>query len=150
MLSNGNGVVVYVLLLGFIVLALVAVVSVFHLTVGPERAALRVAMGPQVENGTLTEEELDALSGNRKARRAYHRHGKGHRIRRQRAHRLEAAHDLASELDHSGGRETERVSYARAELARLAVPDRGSAQRTARLTIFSSFFTSASDRSVTA
>ncbi|MET0839229.1 MAG: PrsW family glutamic-type intramembrane protease, partial [Marmoricola sp.] len=125
-LSNGNAAVLYVLLLGFIVIAVVAILSVFHLTVGGERAALREAMRPEVDNGTLTAEELDALSGNRKARRAYRRHGKGHRAKRQRAHRLDAAHDLASELDHSGGRDTERVSYARAELARLEVTGQGS------------------------
>jgi RsiW-degrading membrane proteinase PrsW (M82 family) len=118
-LSGGSVLAIYVLLLGFILIAAVAVITVFHLTVGPERDIMRAVMAPELANGTLTPDELDALAGNRKARRRYRRQGNGHSTKKLRKHRLEAAHDLADEIAAAGGRDTDRVGFARAELARL-------------------------------
>jgi RsiW-degrading membrane proteinase PrsW (M82 family) len=108
--------VMYVLLIG---LALVVVTRAFRWSVPRERAFMREVMAPEVAGGAITREELDTLAGDRKARKAYRKSGHGHADRRRRGHLLEAAHDLADELARSGGRETRRVEFARAELARL-------------------------------
>lgn len=118
-LSGGNQLLVLVLMVTCVVLAIAAVVTAFHLTVGAERDAMRIMLTPEVESGVLTEEEVDALAGNGRARRRYRRHGHGHRDRSQRHHRLEAGHDLADELARSGGHDSDRVLFARSELERL-------------------------------
>lgn len=120
-LSGGNGFAVLFMMIGCVVLTLVAVVSVFRLTVGAERHAMRTVLTPEVESGILTDEELDALAGDGRARRRYRRHGHGHRDRARRHHRLEAGHDLADELARSGGHDSDRVLFARSELERLLV-----------------------------
>ena len=76
---------------------------------------MRAVMAPEEASGVITAEELDTLSGNRRARRAGHGVG----TKRRRRHLLVAGHDLAEELARSGGRDTDRVQYARAEIARL-------------------------------
>ena len=96
------------------------VIWVFHLTVRPERVAMRAVMQPEADSGVITPAELDALAGGWKQRRAYRR--SAHTGRRLRHHRLEAAHDLADQLAASAGTETDRVHFARAELARLNAP----------------------------
>ncbi|WP_418062481.1 PrsW family intramembrane metalloprotease [Pimelobacter simplex] len=120
-ITGGNGPATLSLLVLSVVVALVVVVVVFHLSVATERAAMRALMQPEVDAGTLTADELDALAGAWRQRRRYRRHG-GLGDRRRRAHRLDAAHDLADELGAAGGLETERTAYARAELARFAAP----------------------------
>lgn len=115
-ITQGNGRATIALLVVTVVVALAIAVTVFHLTVGTEREAMRDLMSPEVANGTITVEELDALAGSYPQRRAYRRGGHGDR--RHRRHRLEAAHDLADELGRSRGVETDRVAYARGELAR--------------------------------
>jgi protease PrsW len=119
-LGRGNPAAILSLLAVSVVAALVIVMVVFHLTVGAERSAMRALMAPEVADGTLTAEELTAVAGTRRQRKAY-RHGGGHHDRRRRRHRLEAAFDLAEELGSARGEETERVAFARAELARFAV-----------------------------
>ncbi|BCJ68456.1 PrsW family intramembrane metalloprotease [Polymorphospora rubra] len=121
-LSGGNLAVTWLLILLFTLLGIAVVSTVFRLTVGPEREAMRAVMTPEVDNGALTPAELDALSGGWKQRRTYRRGG-GLGDRRRRRHRLEAAHDLADEIAKAGGRETDRVGYARAELVRFGRAD---------------------------
>ena len=108
--------VAWVLLIG---LAFFVVTRAFKWSVPRERAFMREVMAPEVVDGAITGEELDTLAGDRKARRAYRKRGHGHADRRYRAHLLEAAHDLADELARSGGRESPRVAFARAEVTRL-------------------------------
>ncbi|MFD6178180.1 MULTISPECIES: PrsW family intramembrane metalloprotease [unclassified Isoptericola] len=114
----GGGAFIPALLALQVVVAIVIVLLVFHVVVGPERAAMRDLMAPEVDDGTLTADEADALAGAWKQRRAYRRGG-GLRDRRRRGHRLEAAKDLADALGTAQGRETERVAFARAELGRF-------------------------------
>ncbi|MFD6134198.1 PrsW family intramembrane metalloprotease [Isoptericola sp. NPDC056618] len=121
-LAAGNGPLVITLLVLQVVVAIVVVLVVFHVTVAPERAAMRDLMAPEVDDGTLTPEEADALAGAWKQRRAYRRGG-GPRDRRRRGHRLEAAKDLADALGAAQGRETERVGFTRAELDRFRPDD---------------------------
>ncbi|GAA0505938.1 hypothetical protein Ade02nite_91110 [Paractinoplanes deccanensis] len=118
-LANGNGSVILLLIIVEIALAFAAVIAVFHLTVRPEREAMRAVMAPEAENGVITQEELDALSGGWRQRRRYRAAGQGRAAKRARHHRLEAAHDLADQLAASGGVESGRVAFARSELERL-------------------------------
>jgi RsiW-degrading membrane proteinase PrsW (M82 family) len=118
-IGNGDGTITLGLIAGITLIAFAAVITVFNLTVGPERATMRTVMAPEVETGALTPGELDALSGGWRARRAYRKKAHGRKARRLRHHRLEAAHDLADQIAAAGGHETERVRFARTELARL-------------------------------
>jgi hypothetical protein len=96
-----------------------AVITVFNLTVRPEREAMRAVMVPEVEAGVITNEELDALAGGWKQRRAYRKAAHSRSDRRARDHRLEAAHDLADQLAASAGTDSAQVRHARSETARL-------------------------------
>ena len=121
-IGAGNGKVVLTLIVVLTVAALAAVVTVFHLVIGPERATMRAVLAPEVEDGTITAEELDAVSGSWRARRRYRTSAASRADRRRRRHRLAATRDLADEIAAGRGAETERVAYARAELARLRPP----------------------------
>ncbi|NUT18694.1 MAG: PrsW family intramembrane metalloprotease [Hamadaea sp.] len=118
-LSGGNGGLMIALLIIEIIVAFVIVIAVFHLTVKPEREAMRAVMRPEADSGVITAEELDALSGGWKQRRAYRKAAMGRANRRARRHRLEAAHDLADQLGAAAGTDSEQVLFARAELQRL-------------------------------
>lgn len=118
-IAGGNAVVTTLLMGGSVVVALVLVVRVFHVTVAGEQVAIRDVLAPEVEDGTLTQDELVAVSGSWKERRRFRRHG-GVGDRRRRGHRLAAAHDLADEIARADGDETERVQFARSELHRFA------------------------------
>lgn len=120
-LAGGNGIATSLLLAAGVILALVIVVRVFHVTVRGEQAAIRDVLAPEVADGTLTEDELTAVSGSWKQRRRFRRHG-GIGDRRRRGHRLAAAHDLADELAAGGGQDTDGVRFARSELERFAGP----------------------------
>lgn len=97
-------------------ITLTIVVQIFRRTVGVERAYMRAVLAPEVEAGTITAEEAEALAGDRKARKAYRQVAQD-RDRRRLV--LLAAHDLADELGSANGAETHRVSFARGELARI-------------------------------
>ncbi|WP_328463333.1 PrsW family intramembrane metalloprotease [Actinoplanes sp. NBC_00393] len=118
-ISGGNGALLLPLLIGEILISLAVVIGLFHYTVRPERAAMRAVMAPEAEQGVITTEELDALSGGWKQRRAYRKAANSRAESRVRRHRLEAAHDLADQIAASAGAETDRVRFARAELVRL-------------------------------
>lgn len=97
-------------------LTITIVILVFRRIVGAERAYMRAVLAPEVQAGTITREEADALSGDRRARKAYRR------VAEQRGKRrlvLLAAYDLADELGAANGAETARVSFARRELNRV-------------------------------
>jgi protease PrsW len=106
------------LLLLLTIVSVALALAVFRRAIPRERGYLREFMAVEVSRGALSGEELDALSGDGTARRRYRRAARGDE-RRRRRHRLVAAHELADELARSGGRETARVGYARAELARF-------------------------------
>ncbi|XVV10261.1 PrsW family intramembrane metalloprotease [Actinoplanes sp. CA-131856] len=118
-LSGGDGDLLSTLLVVEILLSFVAVIAVFHLTVRPEREAMRAVMAPEAESGVITQEELDTLAGGWRQRRRYRGAAHGRAARRARHHRLEAAHDLADQLAASGGAESPRVDFARSELERI-------------------------------
>ena len=67
----------------------------------------------------ITAAQLDALAGDRKARKRY-RKANPDRLERKRArYVLNAAYDLAHELADARGADTDRVLFARAEVERI-------------------------------
>ena len=114
--------------------ALIAVIRALRRTAPQEREFLRAILEPEVENGTLTAEELDAVCAPRKQRRQFIRAGKGHKRHHTTKHVLRAALDLAHEIAAAGGRENARVAHERGEIERLrgALPqdDRAAGQPT--------------------
>jgi len=111
------------LLIAVIVIALVIAVRVYELTVTRERDFMRSVMTPEEARNAITAAELDAMAGDRKARKAYrksYRKAGGSRSEHKRARFvLNAAYDLADELAAARGADTGRVRFARAEVARI-------------------------------
>lgn len=118
-LARGNGALIMVIIVVAIVVALYLVVRVFAMTVPREREYLRQIMAPEVANGVITDAELEAMCGDRKARRAFRKAPANHRERRRAGFVLEAAGDLADELAGSRGSDTGRVEFARSEVRRI-------------------------------
>jgi protease PrsW len=114
------------LLVAVIVIALVIVVRVYKSTVKREQEFVRDVMAPEQARNVITEAELEAMAGNRKARKAYRRAGGKRRERRRARYVLNAAYALAEELATARGADTDRVRFARAEVARIraGIPSR--------------------------
>lgn len=72
-------------------------------------------MAPEVARGVLTAAELEAMCGDRKARKAFRKAGAGRMERTRAVHVLDAADELAG----ARGADTDRVAFARSELARI-------------------------------
>ena len=107
------------LLIAVIVIALVIVVRVYELTVRRERDFVRDVMTPEEARNVITAAELDAMAGNRKARKAYRKASRKRRERKRTRYVLNAAYDLADELAAARGADTDRVRFARAEVGRI-------------------------------
>ncbi len=107
------------LLIALVVLALVIVAKVYGLTVTRERDFLRDVMIPEEARHVISAAELDALAGNRKARKRYRKAHPTRRERRRARYVLNAAYDLAHELAGARGADTDRVRFARAEVGRI-------------------------------
>ena len=107
------------LLIAVIVIALVIAVRVYELTVTREREFMREVMTPEEARNVITVAELDAMAGNRKARKAYRRASRNRRERKRARYVLNAAYDLAGELAAARGADTDRVRFARAEVGRI-------------------------------
>ncbi|HTU16040.1 MAG TPA: PrsW family intramembrane metalloprotease [Solirubrobacterales bacterium] len=101
------------------VASLVAVLISLHKTVPEERDFLRSILQPELELGTISAEELDAVCAPRKARRRFIRDGRGRKRHRRRKHLLRATLDLAHEIARARGGESEGVAHERAEITRL-------------------------------
>ncbi len=107
------------LLIAVIVIVLVITVRVYALTVTRERDFVRDVMTPEEAHNVVTAAELDAMAGNRKARKAYRKASRNRRERKRARSVLNAAYDLADELAAARGADTERVRFARAEVGRI-------------------------------
>ena len=107
------------LLIVVIVLALVIGVRVYKLTVQRERDFVRDVMTPEEARNVITEAELGAVAGNRKARKAYRKAGHNRRERKRARYVLNAVFGLADELAAARGADTDRVRFARAEVGRI-------------------------------
>lgn len=107
------------LLIAVIVIALVIAVRVYELTVRRERDFVRDVMIPEEARNVITAAELDAMAGNRRARKAYRKASRNRRERKRARVVLNAAYDLADELAAARGADTDRVHFARAEVGRI-------------------------------
>jgi Tfp pilus assembly major pilin PilA len=107
------------LLIAVIVIALVIAVWVYELTVRRERDFVRDVMTPEEARNVITAAELDAMAGNRKARKRYRKAGRNRRERKRARYVLNAAYDLADELAAARGADTDRVRFARSEVGRI-------------------------------
>lgn len=79
-------------------LEVVVAVTVFKRLAVGERSWMRDLMAPEVRRGTITDEELAALSGSRKARKAYVKAAKGRTNHGVARNVIEAATDLAEQI----------------------------------------------------
>jgi protease PrsW len=108
------------LLLALIVTALVIAGRVYNVTVKRERDFLRDVMAPEEARGVITAAELDAMVGNRKARKRYRKAaGRKRRERKRARYVLHAAYDLARALAAARGADTGPVRFARSEVTRI-------------------------------
>jgi RsiW-degrading membrane proteinase PrsW (M82 family) len=118
-LTVGNKALTVVLMIAVIVIALVVATKVHAATAATPRRFLRQILAPEVSTGVLTARELDALCGDRRVRRTFLKteHKRAERTRAR--HVLEAAHDVADAIAADRGCDTDRVTFARAELVRI-------------------------------
>src|SRR6476619_5701093 len=84
-----------------------------------ERALRSDVLAPEVELVVVTTAELAAITGNRKARRAFRTRFVARTSRRRSRYIIDAALDLAQALARSRGTETDGVRFARAEMIRI-------------------------------
>jgi len=117
--AGGNALMLVGLLIAVVAIALIIVVRVYELTVRREREIMRDVMAPEQARNVITAVELDALAGNRKARKRYRKASPNRRERKRARHVLNAAYDLADELAGARGADTDRVRFTRAEVSRI-------------------------------
>jgi RsiW-degrading membrane proteinase PrsW (M82 family) len=111
-----------VLLLWFVILPVADLLLLwlaFRLAAPQEQAWLRAILAPETKTGLLTEAEVTAAAGGWRTRRRYRKAQHGHHERQRAKHLLTAANDLAEEIAEARGHDTERVTHARTEIARL-------------------------------
>lgn len=112
-------------LLGALMIPILLVVGiVIILVVGrdagaTERTWARAILEPEVEHGTITGPELDAIAGTHRDRRAFVKAAHGHHSRRAAKHVESAGRELLEQLGRSGGADTDAVEHARREVTRL-------------------------------
>jgi RsiW-degrading membrane proteinase PrsW (M82 family) len=118
-IAGPNGLALLGLLIAVVVLAIVIGVRVYQLTVKRERDFVRDVMTPEAARNVISGVELDAVAGNRKARKAYRKAGRNRRERKRARYVLNAVYSLADELAAARGGDSERVRFARAEVGRI-------------------------------
>lgn len=122
-LSNANGFVVTALMAGITVVSFVVLFVALRWGSHRERGWLHDVLAPEVANGTLTEVELVALTGEQSRRRQDRKaaiKGRADGVsKRREKHVLAAALDLAHDLSESGGEDNDAVAHSRKEIARL-------------------------------
>lgn len=118
-LVRGNNMLLLPMWVLLVAVALAIVVRVFGMTVPRERQFLHEILAPEAADGIITEDELTALCGDRKTRRAFLKAAGSRADRTRSEHVLEAAGDLADALADSHGDDTGRVEFARSEVSRI-------------------------------
>jgi protease PrsW len=118
-IAGPSGLKMIGLLITAIVVALAILVQVYKLTVVRERDYVRDVMAPEAARNVITPAELGAMAGNRKARKAYRKATRRGHERKRARYVLNAAYALGDELAAARGADTDRVRFARAEVARI-------------------------------
>lgn len=110
---------IFVIMFSTIAFSLVMLWVAIRWGAGDEHDFMVDLMRPEVENGTITEAELEGVAGRRRNRKAAVKHRPDGINRRRERHILAATRDLAHDLAESGGVETEQTEHSRREIARL-------------------------------
>jgi RsiW-degrading membrane proteinase PrsW (M82 family) len=110
----------------FLIVEILIVLWVARLASSTERAWMHDLLAPEVANGTLTAEEVGAVASSRHHQRRYVKTLRGLHERRTAKHVLTAAHDLAEAIAGAHGAESDDVTFARSEVARLRSLERTS------------------------
>jgi protease PrsW len=118
-IAGPSGLKLIGLLIGVIVVALVIFVQVYKSTVQREREFVHDVMAPEQARNVITPAELGAIAGNRKDRKAYRKAARHGHERKRARYVLNAAYALGDELAAARGADTDRVRFARAEVARI-------------------------------
>jgi protease PrsW len=118
-IAGPSGLKLIGLLIGMIVVALVIFVQVYKSTVQREREFVHDVMAPEQARNVITPAELGAIAGNRKDRKAYRKAARQGHERKRARYVLNAAYALGDELAAARGADTDRVRFARAEVARI-------------------------------
>jgi membrane-bound metal-dependent hydrolase YbcI (DUF457 family) len=84
-----------------------------------ERRWAKAILAPEVERGTLSAAEADAVAGTHRDRKHFLKAAHGHHDRRVAKHVLAAGRELCEEIGRAGAVEDEAVAHARQEVARL-------------------------------
>ncbi|MET8523751.1 PrsW family intramembrane metalloprotease [Nocardioides sp. NBC_00163] len=122
-LSNANGFVMAALMIGITLTSIGTLLVALRWGAHRERGWLRDVLAPEVANGTITDLELTALTGEPSRRRKDRKAAIGGRAdgvsKRRQKHVLAASLDLAHDLSESNGKDTSSVQHSRAEIQRL-------------------------------
>lgn len=117
-LGGGNGLGVIAVMAASIILALVILTIAFRLAAPREHEFVRDLLAPEVEAGTVTDVEVDAMV-DRKARKAWLRAAPAHRERRARKHLRHALFDLLHAIARTDDERPQELEHARDEVVRL-------------------------------
>ena len=124
-LAGGTDGPVRPLMIGMTVAGAVALLGALRLAGRRERGWLHDLLAPEVADGTLTQREVAALTGDRRDVRGHLRHHEYGTKRTRAEHVLRAARALADEVAVTGGDDSLSVLRCRAEIARLRAPAAG-------------------------
>ncbi|OZC76959.1 PrsW family intramembrane metalloprotease [Rhodococcus sp. 06-418-5] len=117
-LAGGTAVVVVVLMVGDFLFAVTALWIAFVWAHPREAHFVRDVLGPEVDAGVLTDDEVTAAGGWRQQRQ-YVKASTDRADKKKRRHLVRAALDLCADLAVSKGLDSDRVVHSRAEIARL-------------------------------
>ncbi|MBY4208926.1 PrsW family intramembrane metalloprotease [Rhodococcus fascians] len=117
-LAGGTGALVFVIMIGDLVFALTALWIAFVWAHPRESHFVHDVLGPEIEAGVLTDDEVTAAGGWRQ-RRHYVKAASDRHDRRRRRHIVRAALDLCSDLATAKGTDSPDVIESRNEISRL-------------------------------
>ncbi|OZF07514.1 PrsW family intramembrane metalloprotease [Rhodococcus sp. 15-1154-1] len=117
-IAGGDGVLVFVIMVGDVIFALTALWIAFVWAHPREAHFVRDVLAPEVDAGVLTDDEVTAAGGWRQTRH-YVKAGHGRADKKRRRHIVRGALDLCADLASSKGADSDSVIHSRAEIARL-------------------------------
>ncbi|MET0928445.1 MAG: PrsW family intramembrane metalloprotease [Aeromicrobium sp.] len=122
-LSGGKAALIFAIIAVFTIIPIIVLIIAVRLGANQERHYAHDVLAPEVANGTISEAELDAATGDRRRRRKDRRAAlkarPGGTSRRREKHVLRAILDLCNDLAVSGGEDSRDVEHSRAEILRL-------------------------------
>ncbi len=117
-LSRGNGLAYIGVLLLSAVIGFTVLTIAFRAAAPAEHQFVRDILGPEVQTGVVTEEEVTAVVDCH-SRKRYRKSAPDHRARRARKHLRQSILDLTHDVAAAKGADSPEVQHSRAEVARL-------------------------------